>query len=33
VPAPGKPLKDEDFKCFVKQVAEEIATILNLKKP
>jgi len=32
VPAPGKPLKDEDFKCFVKQVAEEIATMLNLKK-
>ncbi len=32
VPAPGKPLKGENFKRFVKQVAEEIATMLDLKK-
>ena len=32
VPAPGKPLKGEDFKRFVKRVAQEIATILDLKK-
>jgi threonine synthase len=32
VPAPGKPLKGEDFKRFVKRVAEEIATMLDLKK-
>ncbi len=31
VPAPGKPLKKNDFKRFVKRVSEEIATTLNLK--
>ena len=32
VPAPGKPLEGEDFKRFVKRVAQEIAIILDLKK-
>ena len=32
VPAPGKPLQKKEFKLFVKRVAEEIATILELKK-
>ena len=32
VPAPGKPLKEKELKRFVKRVAEEIATILDLKK-
>jgi len=32
VPAPGKPLKGDDFKQFVKRVSEEIAKKLNLKK-
>jgi len=32
VPAPGKPLKGDDFKQFVKRVSEEIARELNLKK-
>ena len=31
VPAPGKPIKGDDFKQFVKRVSEEIATTLNLK--
>jgi threonine synthase len=32
VPAPGRPLKGEDFKRFVEGVAKEIATMLDLKK-
>ncbi|MBL7179500.1 MAG: threonine synthase [Desulfobacterales bacterium] len=32
VPAPGKPLKGDDFKQFVKRVSEEIARELNLNK-
>ena len=32
VPTPGKPLKEKELKRFVKRVAEEIATILDLKK-
>jgi len=32
VPAPGKPLKGDDFKQFVKRVSEKIADKLNLKK-
>jgi threonine synthase len=32
VPAPGKPLSGEDFKCFVTRVAKEIAAKLDLKK-
>jgi threonine synthase len=32
VPAPGKHLKEKELKRFVKRVAEEIATILDLKK-
>jgi threonine synthase len=32
IPAPGKPLKGEDFELFVKLVSEEIATDLDLKK-
>jgi threonine synthase len=32
VPANGKPLKGEEFKRFVKRMAEEIATMLDLKK-
>jgi len=32
VPAPGKPLKEDDFKKFVKRVSEEIARELNLTK-
>ncbi len=32
VPEPGKPLKSEDFVIFVEKVAEEIATVLDLKK-
>ena len=32
VPAPGKPLKGDAFKQFVKRVSEEIAKKLNLKK-
>jgi threonine synthase len=31
-PAPGKPLKGDDFNTFVKEVSEEIAASLNLKK-
>ena len=31
VPAPGKPIKGDDFEQFVKRVSEEIATTLNLK--
>jgi threonine synthase len=31
VPAPGKPIKGDDFEQFVKRVSEEIATRLNLK--
>jgi threonine synthase len=32
VPAPGEPLEGEDFNRFVKRVAKEIATRLDLKK-
>ena len=32
VPSPGKPLKGNDFKRFVKRVSEEIAKELGLKK-
>ena len=32
VPTPGKPLKEKELIRFVKRVAEEIATILDLKK-
>lgn len=32
VPAPGKPLKEDEFKKFVKRVSEEIARALNLTK-
>jgi threonine synthase len=32
VPEPGKPLKGEEFTRFVEKVAEEIATVLDLKK-
>lgn len=32
VPAPGKPLKGDEFNRFVKRVSEEIANKLNLKK-
>jgi threonine synthase len=32
VPAPGKPLTEDDFKQFVTRVSEEIAKKLNLKK-
>ncbi len=32
VPAPGKPLNEDDFKVFVKKVSEEIAGKLKLKK-
>ena len=32
VPAPGKPLKGDEFKKFVKRVSEEIARELNLTK-
>ena len=32
VPAPGKPLKGDDFKRFVERVSEEIAAALDLKK-
>ncbi|MDI6686797.1 MAG: threonine synthase [Desulfobacterales bacterium] len=31
VPAPGKPIKGNDFDQFIKRVSEEIATRLNLK--
>ncbi|MBU0544478.1 MAG: threonine synthase, partial [Proteobacteria bacterium] len=31
VPAPGKPLKESDFKTFLNRVSDEIAEILNLK--
>jgi threonine synthase len=32
LPAPGKPLKDKEFKLFIRRVSEEIAGILDLKK-
>ena len=32
VPAPGKPLKGDDFELFVRRVSEEIAKALELKK-
>ncbi|MBU0987993.1 MAG: threonine synthase, partial [Proteobacteria bacterium] len=32
IPAPGNPLKGDDFEQFVKRVSEEIAQRLNLKK-
>ena len=32
VPAPGKPLAEEEFKQFVKRTSEEIAKALHLKK-
>jgi threonine synthase len=32
VPTTGEPLTGEDFKRFVKRMAEEIATMLDLKK-
>lgn len=32
IPRDGKPLKDADFKLFVKRVSEEIATILDIQK-
>lgn len=32
IPAPGMPLKGDDFKHFIKRVSEEIAMALNLKK-
>jgi len=32
VPAPGKPLAGEEFQCFVRRTAEDIADRLNLKK-
>jgi len=32
VPAPGKPLKGDDFREFVKRISKEIAEVLDLKK-
>jgi threonine synthase len=32
VPAPGKPLNENDFKVFISRVSEEIAGVLDLKK-
>ncbi|MGD1974221.1 MAG: threonine synthase [Desulfobacterales bacterium] len=32
VPVPGKPLAGENFKRFIKEVAKEIATMLEIKK-
>ncbi len=31
IPAPGKPLKGDDFELFVKRVSEEIAKALKLE--
>ncbi len=32
VPAPGKPLKENDFETFVLRMSQEIARLLDLKK-